>query len=79
MALIAVLAALKLNLLQFFFGVSWERALLFHKTFAVVALICAAIHGIPQLAGKQSPEIRSDWQLLSGMLMLLLVATQLLS
>eukprot|EP01032_Pedospumella_encystans_P024459 gene24459-27665_t len=54
MVFISVLIALKINALQLVLGVSWERAILMHKSVAAVSLACACIHGIPQLSSSGS-------------------------
>mgnify|MGYP005992806617 CR=1 FL=1 len=76
MIFIAVLVALKNNALQFCLGISWERAILFHKVFSFCALICGAIHGIPQLTGMKGTEIMADNKTFSGLILLLLLGFQ---
>jgi hypothetical protein len=70
-----VIVAIKMNILQFTLGVSWERAILFHKTFGTASLACAAIHGIPQLASIGS-GLTTDTKAWSGLAMLLALGLQ---
>jgi hypothetical protein len=76
MVFIGVLVALKMNAMEFALGVSWERAILFHKAFSTVALITGAIHGIPELARLSGSEILADSRDFSGLLLLLLFGLQ---
>jgi predicted ferric reductase len=73
---LGVLVSLKKNIMQLFFGVSWERAILFHKIFGTVALVTACIHGIPRIIGKSTTEISADGKLSSGLPMLIIIAFQ---
>ncbi len=75
MVFISVLIALKINALQLILGVSWERAILMHKSIAVVSLACACIHGIPQLSSSGS-AILADGKQYSGLIMILLMGLQ---
>jgi predicted ferric reductase len=57
MVFFTILLALKTNFLEYLFGVSWERAILFHKTFGIVSFVCACLHGLPQITGFSGSEI----------------------
>lgn len=73
---LCVLVAIKTNVLQFLLGVSWERAILFHKVCGMVSLACAAIHGLGQLLSMSSSEILADSRAFSGMILLILLGLQ---
>jgi len=75
MVFISVLVALRTNALQFMLGVSWERAILVHKSISTVSLVCACVHGIPQLSSSGS-AILADTRQMSGLIMILLMGMQ---
>jgi len=66
---ISVVISCRYNLLQFLMGISWERALLFHKAFAMSSLITGAVHGIPFLIPATASEIYHTPILFSGVLL----------
>jgi hypothetical protein len=72
----SVLVSLRKNILQLVLGISWERAILFHKMFGIAALVVGIVHGIPRLAPHSAQFILHDHILLSGLLSLVLVALQ---
>jgi len=75
---INVLVAMKTNIIQTILGVSWDRALHFHKLIGWSILACAIIHGIPRIfTGSMSMDaIMASSMYQSGMLMLLIIAAQ---
>jgi len=75
MIFISVLIALKTNALHFTLGVSWERAILIHKSVSTVSLVCACLHGIPQLTSTGN-AILADTKQMSGLIMILLLGMQ---
>lgn len=80
---ITVIISLRNNILQYTLGISWERALLFHKMFGLLSFATAAIHGIP-LLGEGNDEGEGDRRRLeddeektsSGLPLLILIACQ---
>lgn len=44
-----MLLGLRKNVMQLLFGMSFERAILIHKSFGILAVICMLIHGAPAL------------------------------
>jgi len=53
---IAVIIVCRFNLLQLLMGVSWERALLFHKVFSMSSLIAGIIHGTFSLVSPSTND-----------------------
>jgi len=73
---ISVVISCRYNLLQLLMGVSWERALLFHKAFAISSLITGAVHGIPFLIPATAKEVYQTPLLFSGVLLQALMILQ---
>jgi hypothetical protein len=46
---IGVIIACRYNLLQLLMGISWERALLFHKVLSMSSIIAGIVHGVYNL------------------------------
>ena len=73
---ISVVISCRCNLLQFLMGISWERALLFHKVFAMSSLITGVVHGTPFLLTATALEVYQTPILFSGVLLLALMCLQ---
>jgi predicted ferric reductase len=76
MVFFTILLALKTNFLEYLFGVSWERAIVFHKNFGIVSFVCACLHGLPQITGFSGPEIMADTKFRSGLINLCVLGAQ---
>lgn len=73
---VGVVIIAKNNILQFTLGISWERAILFHKTCGVVSIICSAIHGFDQLIDMSISDIMASRRISTGMFLFLLLGLQ---
>ena len=73
---IGVIIACRYNLLQLLMGISWERALLFHKAFAMSSLGAGIVHGTYYLIPNSVIEVYQSPILFSGVLLLVLMSLQ---
>jgi predicted ferric reductase len=76
MVFFTILLALKTNFLEYLFGVSWERAIVFHKNFGIVSFVCACLHGLPQITGVSGSEVMADAKFKSGLICLCVLGAQ---
>jgi len=73
---IGVIIACRYNLLQLLMGVSWERALLFHKVFSMSSLSAGIVHGAFSLVPYNPMEVYQSPILFSGVSLLVLMSLQ---
>ena len=73
---VGVVVIAKNNILQFLLGVSWERAILFHKVCGIVSLVCSAIHGFDKLIQMSPAAIMAENRVFTGMLLMCMLGLQ---
>jgi NADPH oxidase len=73
---IGVIIACRYNLLQLLMGISWERALLFHKVLSMSSIIAGIVHGVYNLIPSSATEVYQSPILFSGVSLLVLMSLQ---